>query len=185
MAPANLRCSMPLGIHAAQRQNFEWPAFWMTPSGTGFGYAAERIAPHPCTAPLWRMLSFFSPHLAGLSAIEAKATERVGLAGVRDRKVRQLERDAQRLGLAIAPASPVAQPGWTSRSMVRSGPSSGTLQSISARSRSNGHLANFDTRYRPFEPPPTWPYLAQVAWPRSEQVGAGLRGTRNGWLTGI
>lgn len=67
-----------------------------------FGYAAERISLYPQRTALENALFFAG--LKGLPASEAqRQLERVGLAGARDRKVRQLSKGMlQRLGLAIA-----------------------------------------------------------------------------------
>jgi ABC-type multidrug transport system ATPase subunit len=69
---------------------------------TGFGYAAERVALYP-QRTVAENAAFFAG-LKGLPASEAeRQTERVGLGGARDRKVRQLSKGMlQRLGLAIA-----------------------------------------------------------------------------------
>jgi ABC-type multidrug transport system ATPase subunit len=68
----------------------------------GFGYAAEQIALYPQRS-VKDNAEFFA-ELKGLSGSEAgRQLDRVGLAGVRDRKVRQLSKGMlQRLGLAIA-----------------------------------------------------------------------------------
>jgi ABC-type multidrug transport system ATPase subunit len=69
---------------------------------TGFGYAAERIALYPQRTVIENARFF-----AGLKSVPASEAERqiqrLGLAGARDRKVRQLSKGMlQRLGLAIA-----------------------------------------------------------------------------------
>ena len=69
---------------------------------TGFGYAAERIALYPHRS-VKDNAGFFA-ELKGLPGSEAeRQLERVGLASVQDRKVRQLSKGMlQCLGLAIA-----------------------------------------------------------------------------------
>jgi ABC-2 type transport system ATP-binding protein len=68
----------------------------------GFGYAAERIALYPHRS-VKDNAEFFAA-LKGLPCSEAeRQVERMGLAGVQKRKVRQLSKGMlQRLGLAIA-----------------------------------------------------------------------------------
>jgi ABC-type multidrug transport system ATPase subunit len=68
----------------------------------GFGYAAERIALYPQSTAIENAAYFAG--LKGLPFSEAeRQLKRLGLAGARDRKVRQLSKGMlQRLGLAIA-----------------------------------------------------------------------------------